>query len=95
MTQQPHAAGTVPTWTVGDRLRKARETAGMDQTQLADRIGVSRRTVSTYEAGSDITRKRIVLNAWAMATGVSAEWIIGTDGPFEGARSSSRRGLAE
>jgi transcriptional regulator with XRE-family HTH domain len=94
MKQSKRAAGTIPTWTVGDRLRKARETAGLDQTELADAMGVSRRTVSTYEVGGEeITRKRIVLNAWALATGVSVEWLVGSDGPFDGARSRSGFGL--
>ena len=44
--------GTVPEeWTMGDRLRKAREAAGFDQVDLAELIGVSRTTVSNHEVG--------------------------------------------
>jgi len=32
---------TLPTWTIGDRVRKARQFAGMSRPQLADAIGVS------------------------------------------------------
>lgn len=66
--------GIVPEFTMRDRLRKARETAGMDQTQFAKAIGVSRATVSNYES-SDRKPREIVLRAWALATGVPVEWL--------------------
>lgn len=34
-----------------NRLREARETAGLTQAQLAERVGVSRKTVNTVENG--------------------------------------------
>ncbi len=71
MTTQTH--DVVPQWTISDRLRKARENAGFDQGELARRMDVSRRTVSTYETGN--APKRLVLRAWALATGVSLTWI--------------------
>lgn len=76
--------GRIPTWTVADRCRKARESAGYEQAQLADLIGVSRATISNYEGGRTQPRK-IVLNAWAMATGVPVAWLRDgtvTDGPL-------------
>ena len=39
--------GTVPT-----RLREIREAAGINQPQLAERLGVSQQTLSTYERGT-------------------------------------------
>lgn len=42
-------AAVIPEWTLADRLRKAREMAELDQAQMADRIGVSRRSVINYE----------------------------------------------
>lgn len=68
------SAGIVPTWTVGDRLRKAREFAGHNQEHLAATIGIARRSVSAYEA-DQVTPKRPVLLAWAMACGVDLEWL--------------------
>lgn len=59
---------------MGDRLRKAREIAGLDQGVLAERMGVSRATVTNAERGNHAVRK-IVLNAWSMATGVPAYWL--------------------
>lgn len=64
----------IPTWTVGDRLRKARESVEFEQAELAEAIGVSRATVSNYEGGRVAPRK-IMLNAWALATGVPVEWL--------------------
>lgn len=73
MTQQP--TGGVPQFTIGDRLRKSRETTGMDQGQFAEHIGVSRGTVSNYERDAGEHPRPIVLKAWAMATGVPLSWI--------------------
>lgn len=65
----------VPEWTVGDRLRKAREVLGLEQGPFAERIGVSRGTVSNYERGTTSAYKPIVMRAWAMAAGVSLQWL--------------------
>lgn len=73
MTQQP--AGTIPAFTVGDRLRKSRELTGLDQTDFAAQLGVSRGTVSNYERSSTENRKPIVMRAWALATGVPLVWL--------------------
>lgn len=72
MSTEPH--GTVPQFTVGDRLRKAREVSGMDQGELAEAMGVSRKTIGNNESGG-VTPRKIVIRAWALATGVDAEWL--------------------
>ena len=64
----------VPAFTIGDYLRKAREHAGLEQTELASEIGISRGTVTNYERGHVTPRKAVVM-AWAMRTGVPVEWI--------------------
>lgn len=73
MTEQP--VGVVPEFTIGDRLRKAREVTGLDQEQFALAIGVSRGTVSNYEGGTTTHLKPIVLKQWALHAGVLLEWI--------------------
>lgn len=75
------AAGAVPAWTLGDRLRKAREHAGLSQDDLAVAIGVSRRSVSTYESGGVEHVKRPVLFAWATLCGVDLAWLEGPEAP--------------
>ena len=65
----------IPEFTMGDRMRKAREVLGMSQADFAKHIGVGRSTVQSYE--SSIERpKPIVLRGWALATGVPAEWLL-------------------
>lgn len=71
---------TVPTFTTGDRLRKAREHAHLTQRQLAERIGVDKNTVSNYEADRTKRRQRVTMRQWAAETGVPLTWIAdGTD----------------
>lgn len=63
-----------PPFTVSDRCRKAREIAGLEQQELADRIEVSRGTISNYETAA-VAPRRIVLRAWAFACGVDFDWL--------------------
>ena len=64
----------VPEWSLGDRLRKARSLTGMTVAEFAAHIGVSDRTINNAENDKRAVR-RITLNAWAMATGVSLAWL--------------------
>jgi transcriptional regulator with XRE-family HTH domain len=74
-------SGRVPEFSLADRLRLARTTAGLTQTQLAERLVVSRTTVVKYEAGdlpgvlleAHLQRK---VRKWAMETGVDPEWLL-------------------
>ena len=65
----------VPTFDLSDRLRKARESAGFDQVQLSEQIGISRTSISAAERGSSKPRKAVLI-AWAFATRVPFEWLI-------------------
>lgn len=80
MSTEPH--GAVPQFTVGDRLRKAREVSGMDQGELAEAMGVSRKTIGNNESGG-VTPRKIVIRAWALATGVDAEWLETGEDPAD------------
>lgn len=68
---------------MGDRLRKAREASGLDQSTLAERIDVSRRTISNYET-ERVEARMIVLKQWALATGVDLSWLLGSTRPSDG-----------
>lgn len=69
-------AGNVPQWTLGDRLRKARTTAGIERPDMADDIGCTERTISSYEL--DQTRvPKLVIRQYALRTGVPLEWLRG------------------
>jgi transcriptional regulator with XRE-family HTH domain len=78
MSQQ--SAGRVPEFTLGDRLQKARETLGLNTRDFAELIGVSQKTVT--DAENDHRRpRRIMLNAWSLATGVSRQWLETGEAP--------------
>lgn len=75
MTSMEVERPSVPAWSVADRLRKAREHAGLDQRQLAARAGISRGTVSNAERGVGIPNLTTLL-AWAHATDVDVAWLL-------------------
>lgn len=51
----------VETMTLGDRIRTARQRARLTQQQLADRVGVGRRTVDNWENGRTQPQNLIAL----------------------------------
>jgi DNA-binding XRE family transcriptional regulator len=63
-----------PTWTLTDRLRKARLLAGLEQADLAERLRVSRNSISNYENGKTEPSATTFVR-WAAATGVTLEWL--------------------
>ncbi|MFA4084209.1 helix-turn-helix domain-containing protein [Mycobacteroides salmoniphilum] len=68
--------GRVPEIVLRHRLLIARIESGLSQAALAQRVGISRQTVSNTENGTT-TPRRIVVNAWALATGFSVKWLLG------------------
>lgn len=83
---QTAGSGVVPEWTRGDRLRKARTLTGLTTRDFAERIGVSQKTVTDAENDKRQSVRKIVLNAWSLATGVPVAWLetgieAGHDGP--------------
>ena len=66
-------SAVVPEWTLTDRLRKARELAGMTQKDLAEALGVSKTTITRAEAGEVITHRTLI--QWATTTGVPLDWL--------------------
>ena len=75
--------GTIPEFTIHDRLRKAREITGLDQGPFAEEIGVSRGTVSNYESGAVTRLGKLQLRAWALRTGVPLEWLQTGENPHQ------------
>lgn len=67
-----------PTWTFQDRLRKAREHAGMTQSELAEATGVSLNSLNRYEKGQRSPANDVV-SAIAQATNVPLEWFYQDD----------------
>lgn len=61
---------------IGYRIRNARKTAGMSQSELAERLGKNLRTVQKYESG-EIEPALSVLDEIAAALGVPWEDLLG------------------
>ena len=83
--------GRIPEWTIADRLRKARESAGYGSKEFAEHTSMARATISAAENGHRVPSKANV-RLWALATGVPFEWIMNGEvpqpaGPDEGLRS--------
>jgi len=74
------STGDVPAWSLGDRLRKAREHAKLSQASLAKTIGVARASIINYETGRT-TPNRPVLLSWALQCGVDFGWLAGSPHP--------------
>ena len=62
---------------VGQRIARARKEAGLTQKELADRIGVARRSVQGYESGKIAPYRH--LNRVAAAVGRSRRWLVADD----------------
>lgn len=69
----------LPRWTLGDRIRKAREHRGWTQRELASRLGVSLRTISRWERGDHRPSSHLLV-ATARETGVPIAWLVDEDG---------------
>jgi DNA-binding XRE family transcriptional regulator len=65
---------------IGSRIAAARTAAGLTQQELADRIGVTRRSVQGYEAGRVAPYRR--LDRLAQALERPRAWFLPEDGGF-------------
>jgi transcriptional regulator with XRE-family HTH domain len=74
--QMNRNTAVVPEWTLRDRLKKAREHAGLSQTELGREIGVSLASVMRYETGKTVPPRGMLI-AWAFSTGVDLSWLLG------------------
>lgn len=69
-----------PAMSLGDRIKQARERAGLSQAALADAIGMRQQSLSALEAGKSQTTSKIV--EIAFATKAPVAWLAhGTDAP--------------
>jgi transcriptional regulator with XRE-family HTH domain len=72
----------IPQWTVGDRLRKAREDADLGVEEIAVLMGRNRNTVTRYERAR--TADLLVVRAYSMLTNTPMEWLLTGHGPDDG-----------
>ena len=57
-----------------NRIKAIRKNAGMTQQQFANRIGVSRNTIATYETSVRVPIEAVLLSIWR-EFGVNEEWL--------------------
>jgi transcriptional regulator with XRE-family HTH domain len=68
----------IPEWTIGDRFRKARHYAALQQEDMAREFGVTPATISNWETGISQPRDLLdVVRRWSELTGVEQAWIFG------------------
>lgn len=78
----------IPTWTLGDRLRKAREAADLRQEDLAPHLHVARATVASWENDKHAPSYLAIMK-WAELTDVPLDWLA------EGRTSSDIQSVTE
>ena len=74
MTSSVQRSGIIPEITGPQRLTIARQCVGLNQGQMAERLGVTTATVQRAESGQTKPRRTTYM-AWAMATGVDLYWL--------------------
>lgn len=78
------ASGTIPQRTLGERLKAARQSANLSQSDLAALCGITQTAISDLERGKSLETVRSP--QLASALGVSALWLVAGEGEmFEGA----------
>ncbi|WP_408898657.1 helix-turn-helix domain-containing protein [Nocardioides sp. R1-1] len=80
----------IPEWTLGDRLRKSMDLAGMGVGEMAEAFGVSRETVSRW-LGDRTRPKKSTLWMWAAGCGVDLQWLETGEASPEAVRLQSVR----
>ena len=82
MTTSLQFAGNIPAWELQDRIARARRFAGLEQSELAELAGVSRKSISNWEIGKTAPR-RAALIAIAFSTGVDLHWLETGNAPAD------------
>jgi transcriptional regulator with XRE-family HTH domain len=85
----PASPSAVPEWNLADRLRKARISAGLEQADLEEIAGISRKSISNYENGRTVPSKPVLLS-WALACGVDLDWLSGSGPTRRGGNGRAR-----
>jgi transcriptional regulator with XRE-family HTH domain len=91
---EPSPSAGVPTWDVGDRMRKGLRYAGVGVQEMADYLGVARSTLGNW-LGGRIEPSTQTLRLWAMRCGIDYEWLAfgAVDNHVPAARAISEPGL--
>lgn len=64
---------------IGKRIKQKRKEAGLNQKELAAKVGLSEASVSKYENGKVEDATHTMLTKFADALGVSVAWLLGME----------------
>lgn len=67
---------------ISDRIREALSIRGMKQSELVERTGIGKSSISTYISGTYEPKQKNIYNI-AKALNVSEAWLIGFDVPMD------------
>jgi transcriptional regulator with XRE-family HTH domain len=82
MTVHADSGPVYPDWSLGDRIRKARVTTGMTQTEFAAAIGVKEGTLAAWETSRAHPRSADIVDVAKRietVTKIPASWLLGMD----------------
>jgi transcriptional regulator with XRE-family HTH domain len=81
----------------GDKLKEQRGKRGLTQSEIADAIGVSTRTILYYEKGQTYPQSRLIYDKLADYFGVDINYFLTQDEQFltEAAEKYGRRGRSQ
>lgn len=85
-----HFVSPVDEKTIGHRLRELRQSRGMTQTELAERLNIKQVLVSSYERGA-VRMHGALIAAFAKALDSSADEILGIDTPRKNGTGTTDR----
>ena len=75
MSQHEQDGETIPEWTLGDRLRKARRASAIGTSAMAAKLGCHRNSVLGWETDKVVPPLEVVVR-WARATHVPLTWFV-------------------
>jgi transcriptional regulator with XRE-family HTH domain len=76
--------------TIGSKLRELRESQGLTQTELAEKLDIQQALVSAYELGN-VRMHGALVAAFAKALDASADEILGLEKPRRNGATRDRR----
>lgn len=81
-----------PVFTLGDRMAKSRQAAGLTQGQMGELMGVSHSSIAKWE-NDEMQPRRFLsrIRLWAEITGVDVAWLIGEEFKSRGHSTRSNR----
>jgi transcriptional regulator with XRE-family HTH domain len=65
---------TIPEWTIGDRMGKARRAAGIRTADMCEYLGIHRNSLNAYEHDRSRPPKSVV-RLWAQRCDVPLDWL--------------------